>query len=72
MLMILRCYLSWVVGKDGTTNTEKGLLVSGMQGFTLNYGKEQFKKITFAEVDKRIYGFTPMPIDGPWQDIGRY
>ncbi|KAK0507273.1 hypothetical protein JMJ35_010311 [Cladonia borealis] len=55
-----------------TTNTEKGLLVSGIPGFTLNYGKEQFKKITFVEVDKRIYGITPMPVDGPWRPMGRF
>ena len=55
-----------------TTNTEKGLLVSGMPGFTLNYGKEQFKKITFVEVDKRIYGIIPMPVDGPWRPMGRF
>ena len=55
-----------------TTNTEKGLLVSGMPGFTLNYGKEQFKKITFIEVDKRIYGITPMPIDGPPRNMSRF
>ena len=55
-----------------TTNTEKGLLVSGMSSFTLDYGKEQFKKITFVEVEKRIYGITPMPVDGPWRNMGRF
>ena len=60
------------VNKKWTTNTEKGLLVSGMPSFTLIYGKEQFKKITFVEVDKRIYGIIPMPIDGPWQPMGRF
>ena len=55
-----------------TTNTEKGLLISGMPGFTLNYGKEQFKKINFVEVDKRIYAITPMPIDGPPRNMGRF
>ena len=57
---------------EWTTNTEKGLLVSGMPGFTLNYGKEQFKKITFVEVDRRIYGITPMPVDGPWRPMKRF
>lgn len=55
-----------------TTNTERGLLVSGMPGFSLNYGKEQCKKITFVELDKRMYGITPMPIDGPWRNMGRF
>ena len=41
---------------------DKGLLIDSLAGFTLRFGSESFKLVTYAEVDKRIYAITPVPV----------
>ena len=51
---------------------DKGLLIDNLAGFTLRFGSESFKRVTYAEVDKRIYAITPVPVGESCRRHGRF
>lgn len=55
-----------------TPLTDKGLLTSGMDSFLLRFCGKTFKKVTYAEVDKRIYAITPVPVGKSCLGAERY
>ena len=65
-------YLRGDFRKYWTGCNGKGLLISGMSGFTLSFGNHTFKKATFAEVDKKIYGLIPVPTGKSCRDSERF
>ena len=55
-----------------TTFSEKGLLISGMSAFTLDFSGEQIRKITFVAFDRRIYALSPVAVHGTERQEGRF
>ena len=55
-----------------TRMCDKGLLIDSLAGFTLRFGSESFKLVTYAEVDKRIYAITPVPVGESCRGRGRF
>ncbi len=55
-----------------TSLIDKGLLISGMDGFLLRFGGQVLKKVTYAEADKRIYAITPVPVGKSCRRDERY
>ena len=56
-------YLRQDSKRSNTSFIDKGLLINGIGSFLLNFGSDSIKKVTYAEVDHRIYALTPVPID---------
>lgn len=54
----------------GYINT--GLLIHGISGFNVPFGNDTLKRVTFAEVDKRIYALTPKPVGKSCRSAGRF
>ena len=65
-------YLSYSNDSFYTPLTDKGLLISGMDSFTLRFRGKTFKKVTYAEADKRIYAITPVPVGKSCLSAERY
>ena len=55
-----------------TSLCDKRLLIDSLAGFTLRFGSESFKHVTYAEVDKRIYAITPVPVGESCRSHGRF
>ena len=55
-----------------TTITNQGLLIRDFSGFTLKFSDQQLKKITFVEVDRRIYVLVPVAAGQSCRDKDRF
>ena len=54
-------YLSGDYKRYWSTCTDQGLPIREMSAFTLKFTDQQLKKVTFAEVDRRIFALVPVP-----------
>ena len=52
--------------------TDRGLLIDGLAGFALRFGSTTFKKVVYAEVDKRIYALSPVRVGEGCREGGRF
>ena len=59
-------------GSTYTRSTDKGLHIKGLAGFALRFGSETFKKVTYAEVDMRVYALTPVPVGKTCRNTQRF
>ncbi|KAL8790024.1 MAG: hypothetical protein Q9195_006573 [Heterodermia aff. obscurata] len=61
-------YLRERYEKFNTSFSDKGLLVKGIGAWTLPFGSETFKKVTYIEVVKSIFALTPVPVGESCRD----
>ncbi|CAF9933677.1 MAG: hypothetical protein HETSPECPRED_008740 [Heterodermia speciosa] len=54
--------------KFNTGFSDKGLLIKGIGAWTLPFGGEIFKKVTYIEVEKSIFALTPVPVGQSCRD----
>ena len=65
-------YLRQDYKRSSTSFTDEGLLISSLGGFILNFEGKELKRITYVEVDRRIYALVPVPVGKSCRDAPRF